>query len=456
MSERVFTVVGSEATPAPLISLAEAGLRERRDLQEWVISHPEILGADVLVVTFEFDRWMASTGDRERDRLDILGIDRSGRLVIAELKRDRAPDTVEMQAIKYAAMASRFTEETLVEQFARFLSRAEPTVDEDTARQRLLEHAGELDPDQLRRPRIVLVAGAFVPIVTSTIVWLTEMGLDITLQRVQAYRVFDDKTVITVSQLFPVADVEEFTVSPQRAELKAIEEKRGRSREGSTVVRLVTSGALPDGTPLFLRPTTEVSADVRAAVDDWVKDDQSRGRAIWHNDRGKPLEWEADGLRYRPTEIVRRILADVAGMQRSPRGPAWWVLEDGRDLPTVAGVPERGTFDWSELHDVLAALPVGNWVTYGDLAEVVGTAAQPLGQHVATCPVCPNAHRVLGSDGRPRPNFAWGDPTDTRSQEQALIAEGVRFTASKADSALRLDVEALTRFLPARRVGDSL
>jgi hypothetical protein len=52
-----------------------------------------------------------------------LGIDGDGRLVVAELKRDQAPDTVEMQAIKYAAGASRFTEDTLVEQFALFRAR---------------------------------------------------------------------------------------------------------------------------------------------------------------------------------------------------------------------------------------------------------------------------------------------------------------------------------------------
>jgi hypothetical protein len=36
MTERLFTVVGSIATPATAISLADAGLRERTDLQEWV------------------------------------------------------------------------------------------------------------------------------------------------------------------------------------------------------------------------------------------------------------------------------------------------------------------------------------------------------------------------------------------------------------------------------------
>jgi hypothetical protein len=379
MTERLFTVAGSKAEPATPISLAEAGLRERTDLQEWVLAHPEILGPDVLVVTFEFDRWRATAGDRERDRLDVLGIDSDGRIVVAELKRDGAPDTVEMQAIKYAAMASRFTEESLVERYARFLSRAGTPVDDETARQQLLDHVGELDADQLRRPRLVLVAGAFPPIVTSTVVWLTEMGLDITLQRVQAYRVFSDQTVVAVSQLFPIPDVEEFTVSPQRAEVKAVEERRRRGREQSTVVRLVASKSISDGTPLLLRPTTEVTTEIRTAVEEWVKEDPSRGRAIWHNDRRRPLEWEADGGRYRPTEIVRQVLAEAAGIQRSPRGPSWWVLSDGRDLPTIAGVPERGTFDWSELHTMLAAIPAGRWTTYGDLAALAPIVHEKVG-----------------------------------------------------------------------------
>lgn len=53
-TERVFTVDGSQATAAEPISLAEAGLSERADLQEWVLAHPEILGAEVMVITFEY------------------------------------------------------------------------------------------------------------------------------------------------------------------------------------------------------------------------------------------------------------------------------------------------------------------------------------------------------------------------------------------------------------------
>jgi hypothetical protein len=92
------------------------------------------------------------------------------------------------------------------------------------------------------------------------------------------------------------------------------------TRERSTVLRLVSSRAIPDGTPLTLRPTTEVTPEVRAAVAAWVGQDPRRGRARWYNDRRKPLAWDYDSGRYRPTEIVRRILADAAGVQRSPRG----------------------------------------------------------------------------------------------------------------------------------------
>jgi alkylated DNA nucleotide flippase Atl1 len=269
-------------------------------------------------------------------------------------------------------------------------------------------------------------------------VWLTEMGLDITLQQVQAYRVAGAQLIVSVSRVFPIADVEEFTISPMRAEAKAAAERRTGSRERSTVVRLAAARTIPDGTRLTLRTTNEISADVRAMIDSWVDEDPRRGRATWRNDAAKPLVWDFDGEGYRPSAIIQQALSDL-GMPRRPlRGPRWWTLPDGRDLPTVAGESGGGGFDWSPLHAVLAALPAGRWTTYGELAEVVGTAAMPVGQHISACPECPNAYRVLGSDGKPREGFKWGDASETRSQQQWLEEEGVVFSGDRAVDAHKL------------------
>ena len=217
--------------PAEPISLVDAGLKERSDLQEWVIAHPEILGPDVKVVTFEFDRWWSTSGPGPQDRLDVLGLDTDGRLVVAELKRDKAPETTEMQAIKYAAMASRFTVETLAEQYARFRTGRSLTTSTDEALAELQVHAPELSLKSLRQPRIVLLAREYPMVVTASAVWLSEIGLDITLAQFQAYKATatdsdgnsHTQVLISVSQLYPIRDVEEFMIRPQR--LEALEAK---------------------------------------------------------------------------------------------------------------------------------------------------------------------------------------------------------------------------------------
>lgn len=101
--ELVFTASGAKATRVDQIAIEDLGLTERGHLQEWVITYPAIIGPGVLIITFEFDQWIAANGATRRDRLDVLGLHRDGRLVIAKLTRGLTPNTVELQAIKYAA-----------------------------------------------------------------------------------------------------------------------------------------------------------------------------------------------------------------------------------------------------------------------------------------------------------------------------------------------------------------
>ena len=64
----LFTVAGSVAMPAQMISLEEAGLTERADLREWVLSNPAILGSAIKVVTFDFEG-LQSMATATRDRI---------------------------------------------------------------------------------------------------------------------------------------------------------------------------------------------------------------------------------------------------------------------------------------------------------------------------------------------------------------------------------------------------
>ena len=100
------------------MDLASFGFWERRDLQAWIIDQPEVIGPDLLLVATEFDRWQAQD-QVVADRLDILFVDSDGSLVVAELKRGEAPDTTELQALKYAAFCSQLTVNEVVEEYAR-------------------------------------------------------------------------------------------------------------------------------------------------------------------------------------------------------------------------------------------------------------------------------------------------------------------------------------------------
>jgi alkylated DNA nucleotide flippase Atl1 len=103
-----------------------------------------------------------------------------------------------------------------------------------------------------------------------------------------------------------------------------------------------------------------------------------------------------------------------------------------------------GPFDWTTLHDLLATVPAGRWTTYGDLAAIVGTAAQPLGGHVTRCTDCLNAWRVLGAGGRPREGFRWSDGSRSDTQQQALEAEGVNFVNGTAAGDQRISGDELS------------
>jgi len=138
-------------------------------------------------------------------------------------------------------------------------------------------------------------------------------------------------------------------------------------------------------------------------------------------------------------EARARALADAAN--------ALW------SAPVPGVVTPHAGFDWSRVEQAVNALPAGSWTSYGDLAELAGTAAQPTANHVAKDPSIMYAYRVLNGDGSVSSNFQWHDETDTRDPTEVLIGEGVEFDEhGRASQTQRLgpaELEVLLEAEPA-------
>jgi alkylated DNA nucleotide flippase Atl1 len=444
-----------KASVAAPVALSDAGLRERQDIQEWVINHPEVLGENVLIVTAEFDRWASDAGGIAKERLDVLGLDASGRLVVVELKRD-SDSKIHLQAITYAALVAGFTEEALAAVHADFLTRRGKAISTSEALIQLRDHVeGEIQADVLAVPRIILLAGSHPAQVVTSADWLTRQGLDVELREIKAFR-FNDDIAVTFDQIYPVPGVESMLLVPARKQAKEAVEKADRQGRSANAVRLIVENRLiEDGSPLTLQPTTEVTSDVRDLVSDWVDEQPNRGRATWINDISRPICWEADNQQWKPTSLVRHILTEAAGLDRSVRGTSWWITTDGDELPVIAGIASAtGGRDWSDLHDLITVLNPGEWTSYGDLGEVLGVPARPVGTHIGRCQECPpGAWRVLQGDGKPSDGFRWPDSGEQRSVIDVLIEEGLNFDPSgKASIRQRVSADALAGRLRAPEV----
>ncbi len=202
----VYLISPDKIEPLPETSFPERGIKERSDLQRLLRAKIEVVAPDVLVISEEFGEW-----DESKRRIDLLGVDKNGNLVVIELKRDDDGAHMELQAIRYAAMVSSMTFAQAAIVFQTYLDRHAAGQD---AQGQLLDFLGWDEPredDFARDMRIVLVAADFGKELTTTVLWLNERNLDIRCVRMKPYA-NGDKTLVDVQQIVPLPEAEEYMV----------------------------------------------------------------------------------------------------------------------------------------------------------------------------------------------------------------------------------------------------
>lgn len=312
--------------------MSEQGLLEVDHLERWVLDHPEVLGGNVRIVTQQFDRWATRGGQVAGDRLDILGLDSTGQLVVVELKRD-GDKRVHLQALTYAALVAGFTKDVLGAVHADYLNRSpgNAPATAEAAEALLAEHVeGDWGEELLTRPRIVLVAERFPSQVLTTANWLVELASrDLVIQCIEL-TLFKEpeephRLRATFQQIFPIDDMTDRILGPTatRPSTGVSAEIAERTRRQRSVAVIVDNELIPAGATLTLRTETLLKPEQVAAVNEWLVDHADGAVGIWTGDRQKPLRWPGapDVDTWSATKLAQHIVELATGSTKVLSGP---------------------------------------------------------------------------------------------------------------------------------------
>lgn len=214
-------------------AFADIGLYERADIQRLLRQDISVLGEDLLVIAEEFGQWE----DASR-RLDLLALDKQGRLVVIEIKRTHDGGHMELQALRYAAMISPMTYDDVLRTYTA-------TRGGDANARAELEAFLELgdiadDPVISSNVRILLVSADFGRELTTAVLWLNNFdGMDIRCVRLIPYSI-DGKILLDIQQVLPLPEVADYQVKIRRKE--AARERASNNSRDFTRYQIVVDG----------------------------------------------------------------------------------------------------------------------------------------------------------------------------------------------------------------------
>ncbi len=219
----LYLVDANKIVPVAPTTFADEGLQERKHIQAWLKSRPEVISPDTLIVAEEFSDWEDS-----RRRIDLLGIDKDANLVVIELKRTEDGGHMELQALRYAAMISTMTIDKLESIYEGFLEDNDEQKDAKYALNEFLGWDESSDRRLGQDIKIVLASAEFSKELTTSVLWLNDQGLNIKCVHLRPYK-NDGLVLLDVQTKIPVPEAEEYQIR--------IREKRQKERVAREIAR---------------------------------------------------------------------------------------------------------------------------------------------------------------------------------------------------------------------------
>jgi len=194
-----------------LTEIKRSSLDREERIEEWIISDASLLSPDLLIIGEQVE---TASGNY----IDLLCIDRSGSLVIVELKRDKTPREVTAQALDYASWVKELDPEGINAIAAQHLKGK-------TLEAAFQSKFGVELPEVMNEHHAMLVVASEIDDSTERIIrYLSETyGVDINAVHFQFFQAEDGSEFL----------VRTFTVAPQVVEMNT-RQKGGKRTPGLT------------------------------------------------------------------------------------------------------------------------------------------------------------------------------------------------------------------------------
>lgn len=365
-------------------SFGQQGVLERSDLQRILRDQPSVLEDGLLIIAEEFGNWQDSNR-----RIDLLGLDAEGRLVVVELKRGETGGHMDLQAIRYAAMVANMTYQQTVDTCQSYLEKRANeeggSVDENAAENVIRDHLGnpEEEADAIRTeiPRIILASENFGKELTTCVMWLNDSwlrdaGQEITCVRLQPHK-NGDEVLVESSVIIPLPEASDYqTRLGQRAqEVRTESSRKAQNIPGAEAFQESIESAPEQHRPRLRQlydatiemqqeEIVEVVTNISGKADCYSirlrAPDQSRP-LVWFNNNlpgrspvGAQIGFQTGWEEIAPNSLAR--LNDLIGPDTSKDGVRWKMLSAMDDVEAVLTVI-CNAFREASGHQIEAASP---------------------------------------------------------------------------------------------------